>query len=114
MAAPSPKGIMNVNAVVFKLQEVPHFASEKGIQNVKYSMEIATHQMDNTDASSLGFARSPERSTSSTNDHYSKLGRYRIRFSPRWNAIKNVTAKTETHKTMSADGTTSFMKLRMS
>jgi hypothetical protein len=40
---------------------------------MKKAMNRLPHLMDNTDASSLGFGRNPERSTRSSNDHHSKL-----------------------------------------
>jgi hypothetical protein len=73
MAALSPNGIMNAKEPVFRLQDIEELQSRKGRQNLKYIMGTETHQMDNTDVSSLGFGRSPESSTRSSNDHHSKL-----------------------------------------
>lgn len=90
MAAPSPNGIVNAKEDVFRLQAIQQLLSEKGKKDCEVCHEKVTHQIDNTDASSLGFGRSPERSTKSSNDHHSKLCTCRTHFNWRSN-MKNCT-----------------------
>ena len=84
IAALSPDGILNTNDIVFKLQEIQLLLSEKGKPSDEKTMDMLPDLMDNTDASSLGFGRNPERSTRSSNDHHSKLCKYRMKINWSW------------------------------
>ena len=81
MAAQRPDGTMNMRAPVLRLQNsVMHNLEKKGKAKKWWIVEMQKgvlvgyyYHIDNTEVSSLGLGRRPERSTRNSNDHHSRL-----------------------------------------
>lgn len=105
---------MNTMEAVLRLRETSGSRKHTELYQVQQqqSCRSQTHLIDNTDVSSFGFGRMPERSTSNSNDQNSKLLQVvlYIHAYPSRETVEQYVA----YQTIAADGTASLMKLDMS